>query len=76
MPTEPKDLMEYKTDHDLLIELRTLVLIMNQQLEKMTANFVTQEEFWPVKVLVYGCVGLMLTSIIGSLLFLVLKASA
>jgi hypothetical protein len=73
MDLDPKDYAEYKTDHDLLIELRTLVLIMKQQLDQMTGNFVTQAEFWPVKVLVYGCVGLMLTAIVGALLFLVIR---
>jgi hypothetical protein len=70
---EPQDLVEYKTDHDLLIELRTLVLIMKQQLDHMTGNFVTQAEFWPVKTLVYGCTALMLTSLIGAIIFLVIQ---
>lgn len=70
---EPKELIEYKTDHDLLIELRTLVLIMKQQLDGMTKNFVTQSEFYPIKMLVYGFVTIMLTSLIGSILYLVLK---
>lgn len=38
-----------------------------------TGNFVTQSEFWPVKVLVYGCTGMMLTGVIGALLYLVIK---
>jgi len=36
------------------------------------SNYVTQQEFWPVKALVYGCTGLMLTSLVGALLYLVL----
>lgn len=64
MSPEPKDLVEYKTDHDLLIELRTIVLIMKQQLDQMTGNFVTQQEFWPVKTLVY--VGTTLTTVNGA----------
>lgn len=73
MDPEPKELLEYKTDHDLLIELRTIVLLMTRQLDKMAGNFVTQAEFWPVKTLVYGCTALMLTSIIGALLYLVIQ---
>lgn len=73
MPQEPKDLREYKTDHDLLIELHTIVRLMKDQLDRMTGNFVTQSEFWPVKTLVYGCTGLMLTSLVGAIIFLVLK---
>jgi hypothetical protein len=34
---------------------------------------VTQAEFWPVKVLVFGCTGLMLTAVIAALLILVIK---
>jgi hypothetical protein len=73
MADEPREFAEYKTDHDLLVELRTLVHIMSKQLEDMAGNFVTQAEFWPVKALVYGCTGLMLTAIVGALLYLVLK---
>jgi hypothetical protein len=70
---EPRDFQEYKTDHDLLIELRTIVHLMSDKLDKMTGNFVTQAEFWPVKVLVYGCTGLLLTGMVGALVALVLK---
>lgn len=34
---------------------------------------VTQDQFWPVKTLVYGITGLMLTGIVGALLMLLLK---
>jgi hypothetical protein len=73
MDPEPKELTEYKTDHDVLIELRTLVHYMNKKLDEMSGNFVTQAEFWPVKTLVYGCTGLMLTVLVGALLFLVIQ---
>lgn len=73
MEPEPRELAEYKSDHDLLIELRTLVLIMKQQLDQMTGNFVTQAEFFPVKALVYGCTALMLSAVIGALLYLVIN---
>lgn len=70
---EPKELTEYKTDHDLLIELRTIMFLMKQQLDQMTSNFVTQDQFWPVKSLVYGCTAIMLTSLVGAIIYLVLK---
>lgn len=70
---EPPELIEYKSDHDLLIEMRTLVVLMKQQLDKMSSNFVTQAEFWPVKMLVYGFVSIALTSLVGSIIYLVLK---
>lgn len=70
---EPRDLAEYQTDHDLIIELRTLVRVMNEKLDKMAGQYVTQTEFWPVKALVFGCTALMLTSVIGALLYLVIQ---
>jgi hypothetical protein len=45
---------------------------MNEKLDTLTGNFVTQSEFWPVKVLVYGCTGMMLSGVIGVLLYLVI----
>jgi hypothetical protein len=70
---EPRDLAEYQTDHDLLIRVNTLVETMSNDLKDMKSHFVTQAEFWPVKVLVYGCTGLMLTTVVGSLLYLVIR---
>jgi hypothetical protein len=70
---EPRDLAEYQTDHDLIIELRTLVRVMNEKLDKMAGQYVTQTEFWPVKALVFGCTGLMLTSLVGGLLYFVIR---
>lgn len=69
---DPKELTEYKTDHDLLIELRTIVLLMKQQLDQMTNNFVTQDQFSPVKTIAYGLVGAISLGVVGALLSLVL----
>ena len=38
------------------------------------ANCVVKEAFWPVKTLVYGAAGIMLTSIMGALMALILKS--
>jgi hypothetical protein len=73
MPSDPKELVEYKTDHDLLVELRTLVHVMIKKVDDMGTNFVTQDQFWPVKTLVYGCTALMLTSLVGAIIYLALK---
>ena len=35
MPQEPKDLLEYKTDHDLLIELRTEMRFLRQDIKDL-----------------------------------------
>jgi hypothetical protein len=74
MILEPKDLAEYQTDHDLLIRLDQKVSDIGRKLDDTVEKYVTQSEFWPVKVLVYGCTALMLTAIVGALLVLVIKS--
>jgi hypothetical protein len=48
MPVEPKELTEYKTDHDLLIELRILLIEMRRDMRDMkegtTATLVEHEK--------------------------------
>jgi hypothetical protein len=73
MAENPKDLAEYQSDHDILIDLKRIVIDMRADFKEAKGSYVTQAEFWPVKVLVYGCTGLMLTAVIGALLVLVLK---
>ncbi len=71
MASDP--VQEYQTDHDLLIRVDQRLTDLVARLEKRDADFVTQAEFWPVKMLVYGCTGLMLTAVIGALITLVIK---
>ena len=42
-------------------------------LADFSKNYVTKEEFLPVKSLVYGFASLILTGVAGSLLYLVIK---
>ncbi len=42
-------------------------------IDKKLEELVTQQEFWPVKTLVYGITGLMLSGVIGALLVLVIR---
>jgi hypothetical protein len=73
MAETQKDVAEYQSDHDLLIRVDQRLTDLMTRLEARDKEYVTQAEFWPVKVLVYGCTGLMLTAIVGSLLVLVVK---
>jgi len=41
--------------------------------DQITANYVTKNEFQPVRNLVYGMVGLILVAVVGALITLVLK---
>jgi len=42
-------------------------------LDDFKNNYVTKQEFAPIKVLVYGFVGLMLSSVVGALILLVIR---
>ena len=56
-------------DHDLLIEIHTTVKSIKQDLP----NFVRGEEFYPVRAIVYGLVGIILISVVGALTAVVLR---
>ena len=56
-------------DHDLLIAIKTHVESINVRLN----SFVTHEEFWPVKMLVYGAVGIMCAGIVGAVMTLIIR---
>lgn len=67
-----KDIDRAKSDGQLssdILYIKTKVETIEQKLEK---NYVTHEEFQPVKNLVYGLVGLILTSVILALVALVI----
>lgn len=49
------------------------ILGINQSLTEIKNEMVTQDQFWPVKTLVYGVVGLMLTGTVMALLLLIQK---
>jgi hypothetical protein len=69
---EPRDLNEYQTDHDLLIRVDQRLSDLVKKMDESYEKYVTQAEFWPVKMLVYGCVAIMLSSLICALIYLVI----
>lgn len=73
MADNPRDIVEYQSDHDLLIRVDQRLSDLVTRLDKRDVEFVTQAEFWPVKMLVYGCTGLMLTGVVGALIVAVIK---
>jgi hypothetical protein len=73
MALEPRELAEYQTDHDLLIRVDQRLGDLIIRFDKQTEQYVTQGEFWPVKMLVYGCASLMLTLLITAVVYLVVK---
>lgn len=65
-------------------EEKVTIAVMNTKLEALTAkvdiigtkldnHYVTKEEFWAVKTLVYGFAGLVLMAAVGALINLVVK---
>jgi hypothetical protein len=50
--------------------MKDLLDKIDQRLER---DYVTQEEFRPVKAVVYGLIGLIMTTVIGALITLVIK---
>jgi thiosulfate reductase cytochrome b subunit len=48
---------------------------LDKIMERLDNNFVKREEFVPVQRLVYGVVGLILTSVIVALIALVLRTA-
>ncbi len=57
------------------IDERTKILVtsVDKIEDTLSKSYVTQDEFKPVKALMYGLVGVILTSVIGSILLLVVK---
>lgn len=50
-----------------------LVTDVSEIKHKIESHYVTQEEFKPVKSIVYGLVGLILTTVIMALLYLIIR---
>lgn len=65
------------TNAELTIHLQYIREELNKisvKLDTMTEIFVTKEEFAPVKKLVYGLVGIVLTSVVVAVLALIIKS--
>lgn len=50
--------------------IKTEVVEIKEKLEK---NYVTEDEFDPIRKIVYGLVGLILVAVVGALVTLVIK---
>lgn len=65
--------------HENIAEIKTMMDNVKSDLTKKdtdnSTKYVNQDQFWPVKTLVYGVVGIMLTGIVTALLALVLIAA-
>ena len=66
-PTEKTDIAVIKSN---MLDIKEDVRDIKEKLEK---NYVTQDQFEPVKKIVYGLVGLILVAVVGALIGLVIK---
>lgn len=76
--TPPQREPQTWTDHDLLTRIYERQRAENERLDAidiklaaLDSKYVSQVEFWPVKVIVYGGAGLVLTAVIGALVAMV-----
>ena len=53
----------------------TILIKVNDLQSQLTGDYVTKQEFLPVRNVVYGLVGLILMSVVGALLLLVVKGN-
>ena len=65
-PTEKTDIAVIKSN---MLDIKEDVRDIKEKLEK---NYVTQDQFEPVKKIVYGLVGLILVAVVGALIGLVI----
>ncbi len=57
----------------LLQEIKVQVARLETLMNLMQDNYVTRAEFEPVRNLVYGLVGLLLTGVVGAMIALIMK---
>lgn len=55
------------------VKLEFIIKELDEIKAKLEKNYVSQEEFRPVKTIVYGMVGIILATVITSLVYLVVK---
>ncbi len=67
------------TEQQRFIDTKRIPLICKQidsihdALQEIKDNMVNQDQFWPVRTIVYGLVGIMLTGMVGAIVLLVVK---
>ena len=77
--TESEKAMLDMIQNKRFLDLERVPLICNDiaqirgSLETITDKMVTQDQFWPIKTLVYGFVSVALVAVVGALIALVLK---
>lgn len=80
--TNKLEVMQYKIDSNNEIS-KTGLNDINKKIEDgfkdvngKLENFVTKDQFWPVKTIVYGCLGIILTAVVLAGLALVINKNS
>jgi hypothetical protein len=55
------------------VTLKDIYDAINSLREEISENYVTKQEFWPVKSIVYGGAGIVLTAVLSAILVLIMK---
>jgi hypothetical protein len=72
-------LTEERTHNDIykkVDDVNTALLLLTKDVKtsmEAQKNFVTKDQFWPVRTIVYGMVGVILVSVTGAILALTLN---
>lgn len=71
---ENKEITNMKLDiSKLQQDVEYIKETLKEILVKLDTKYITREEFGPIKALVFGFAGIVLTAVIGSLVYLVVK---
>lgn len=53
------------------VTLKDIYEAINELRDEMSDNYVTKQEFWPVKTIVYGGAGIVLVTVFTALVYMV-----
>ena len=73
METTMEELKQLLSDHDLIVRIDERTAALGVTMEDVKKNYVTKEEFNPVKKLIYGLVALVLSGVVGAIIGLVIN---
>jgi hypothetical protein len=73
-PGEQKHDVQIAVISSDILNIKNSITKIEALLTDQSDKYVTHDQFWPVKTAVYGMIGLILTSSIGAVIALVLKA--
>lgn len=80
--TNKLEVMQYKIDSNNEIskvglnDINKKIDIGFKDVNEKLENFVTKDQFWPVKTIVYGCLGIILTSVVIAGVTLIINSNS